>query len=273
MSKKTSAELAELNEAQLRLNEAVKAADEAAANAKRRQEDLTAAYESLSAKLKESSPDAAKLLAGKKMWRDPELMLDQWNKYETIAMHFNDLTMRFRVQALAALAAVSALAALASSAKGELLQYMWVFFAFLGVLWCAAWLLDAFYYSRMLGGAVEAILDFEKHTAPHIVMSTKIKSFAYRWRAWMHTFYWMILVSLFVVAFGAYHYLGAPAPMQPLTLPITFTVDGRSASAPSAVPPVARSAAGNVQNSTGGSSHATTGCGGALPCSSGAGGR
>ena len=42
--------------------------------------------------------------AKRKQWDDPELVLDQWYKYEQIAMHFNDLLMRFRTQALAGLA-------------------------------------------------------------------------------------------------------------------------------------------------------------------------
>ncbi|SRR6266496_222378 len=100
----------------------------------------------------------------KKEWSDPDLVLDQWNRYEQIAMHFNDLLMRFRVQALAGLAVVGGLATVLGNTKGVPTPVLAVFTWVLAVFWFGAWILDAGYYSKLLGGAVAELLDFERRT-------------------------------------------------------------------------------------------------------------
>ena len=102
--------------------------------------------------------------ARKKTWSDPELVLDQWYKYEQIAMHFNDLTLRFRTQALGGLTAIGTLAAVFVSAKGVAASFLPLFFAALLILWVAAWVLDSRYYSQLLYGSVTKLRELERRT-------------------------------------------------------------------------------------------------------------
>ena len=91
-------------------------------------------------------------------------IFDLWNKYEDIAMHFNDLIVKIRTQALGAVAAITTIAGILSKGN-EIGGYNWglissVFF-FLIVFWIAIWILDFKYYNRLLHGAVDAILKLE----------------------------------------------------------------------------------------------------------------
>jgi len=108
---------------------------------------------------------------------------DLWKEYEKIAMHFNDLLIKLRMQALAAVAAISAVAGIFSKG-GSIDEVRWglaaaVFF-FLSLFWVAIWAIDFLYYNRLLHGAVKAILDLEKlskdktHTR-YINISTEIE--------------------------------------------------------------------------------------------------
>ena len=149
--------------------------------------------------------------APKRNWTDPDLVLDQWQKYEAIAMHFNDLLMRFRTQALAGLAAVAALAGLLKGAQGIAALDVRVFFCVLLVFWGAIWLLDQGYYSRLLSGAVKTLQDFEATTKDpetqslRIMMSTNIeKASGVRWKCVVFGFYLLIslgLLALIVLTF------------------------------------------------------------------------
>jgi len=141
-------------------------------------------------------------VAEKKAWSDPELLLDQWNKYEMIAMHFNDLLMRFRTQGLAGLTAVSGLATVFANAKGITTSFLPVFFGVLCLFWTGAWVLDTGYYSKLLKGAVDELLDLEKRTKTSdgvyaIQMSSGIaRATGARWRKWIHWFYGLVLLGL-----------------------------------------------------------------------------
>ncbi len=91
-------------------------------------------------------------------------IFELWNKYEDIVMHFNDLIVKIRIQALGAVAAITTFAGILSkgSAAGG---YNWglissVFF-FVIVFWIAIWILDFKYYNRLLHGAVDAIINIE----------------------------------------------------------------------------------------------------------------
>ena len=109
---------------------------------------------------KETSKDPTRQL-------DPEgwPLKDLWEKYEQIAMHFNDLIMRLRTQALAAVAAISVVAGIFGKigADPKLSWELTAFvFSLLSVFWIAIWIIDVFYYNKLLIGAVGAIVDLEK---------------------------------------------------------------------------------------------------------------
>lgn len=78
---------------------------------------------------------------GPKGWPAFEL----WKEYEAIAMHFNDLLIRLRTQALAAIAALVTIIGIfaKSNAKAytswELVSFA---FAILSVFWLAIWIID-----------------------------------------------------------------------------------------------------------------------------------
>ncbi len=108
---------------------------------------------------------------------------DLWEKYEDIAMHFNDLLIKLRTQALAAVAAITTLAGIFGKSSTDN-QMNWglataVLF-FLCVFWIAIWIIDFKYYNRLLLGAVDAIVDLEALSKQqthvlYIDISTKIE--------------------------------------------------------------------------------------------------
>jgi len=110
---------------------------------------------------------------------DNAQVLAIWSKYEDVAMHFNDLLMKWRLQAIGGLAA---LITLAGSVVGKIqnhdARYWGVILlatTFLFV-WIGLATLDLFYYRKLLEGAVEELLSLESQI--HIKMSTTIERFA-----------------------------------------------------------------------------------------------
>lgn len=110
-------------------------------------------------------------------------IFEVWKKYEDVAMHFNDLLIRLRTQALGAVAAISAIVGLftKTSTPGEpgtwMIAAIVMFILFW--LWVALWVLDLLYYNRLLLGSVAAILEIEDRsktetTIKHLNLSTKI---------------------------------------------------------------------------------------------------
>ena len=91
-------------------------------------------------------------------------ILELWYKYEKIAMHFNELILKIRVQALAVVAAISAIVGLLSKTVSDN-SFSWkimiIVFFFLMFFWLAIWILDFMYYNRLLLGAVRALLKIE----------------------------------------------------------------------------------------------------------------
>lgn len=106
-----------------------------------------------------------------------------WEKYEEIAMHFNDLPIRLRTQALAGVAALSTLVGLfakTSASVGTSWEIAALFFAFVSCLWLAVWVIDFCYYNRLLLGAVAALEALEERSKTemrvrHIDLSTMIE--------------------------------------------------------------------------------------------------
>jgi hypothetical protein len=92
-----------------------------------------------------------------------------WEKYEDIAMHFNDLIIRLRTQALAGVAALSTLVGIFAKTDLGSFSYTWEIAGFvfsgLSLFWIAIWVLDFGYYNRLLMGAVAALLELEKLSA------------------------------------------------------------------------------------------------------------
>lgn len=113
-----------------------------------------------------------------------KLTLSAWDKHEKIAMHFNDLILKVRIQALGALAAIITVGVAIIHDKSCLTALPWgliaVFFGILSVFWIAIWVLDFKYYNKLLEGAVAAILTLEdqmkKGEPIHIEMSHKIEA-------------------------------------------------------------------------------------------------
>lgn len=97
----------------------------------------------------------------------PQLKIDiweAWKQYETVAMHFNDLIIKLRIQALGGVAALSTVAGVIAKVEHEV-NFNWailsISFLFLSVLWVAIWILDFGYYNKLLQGAVEEVLRIE----------------------------------------------------------------------------------------------------------------
>lgn len=107
-----------------------------------------------------------------------------WKQYEKVAVHFNDLILRLRVQALGGVAAIAALAGfvLKEHPAGVIgWKVLAVAFAVLLIFWIALWLLDLLYYNPLLLGAVDAILEIESASQKgqfitSLNLSTKIKA-------------------------------------------------------------------------------------------------
>lgn len=110
----------------------------------------------------------------------PEQLVQLWIKYEEITMHFNDLLIKLRTQALGGVATiVTAAGFLASRQTATSTAEEWEAVALVSVLllvgWITVWLIDVCYYSRLLRGAVVALLDIEKKTKGAIDFSQTVE--------------------------------------------------------------------------------------------------
>lgn len=109
---------------------------------------------------------------------DKYLALELWKKYEDVAMHFNDLLMRWRLQAIGGLAGLVTLAGFVVGDATTLTVRYRAMFILGGVLalgWIGVAIIDLFYYSRLLRGAVDALLAIERANPP-ITLSTIIEN-------------------------------------------------------------------------------------------------
>ncbi len=90
-------------------------------------------------------------------------LYDVWEKYEEVAMHFNDLLIRLRTRALGVVAVISALITVFGriEAPGVRNGVLAGVFTFLCFFWIAIWVLDFGYYNLLLRGAVDALIDIE----------------------------------------------------------------------------------------------------------------
>lgn len=160
-----------------------------------------------------------------------------WEKYEDITMHFNDLIIRLRMQALAGVAALSTLVGLFAKSDIGGSPYTWEIagfvFSALALSWVAIWALDFGYYNRLLIGAVAALLELEhlsetQTTISKIRLSTVIeehavygfkKPFTWKqnlrpiWAGWL--FYILVFVALLAGASFSFYAYFHPA-LKPL---------------------------------------------------------
>ena len=132
-----------------------------------------------------------------------------WAKHEDVAMHFNDLTMRLRLQALAGVGAATLVAGGISTHQGQLdMRLLGAFTMAISFVWIGIWALDRFYYQRLLKGAVSRIVELERWT-PSLRLSTRIEEHVMqRGRSARGVFYWLIFALLFaggiiLLKFGA----------------------------------------------------------------------
>jgi hypothetical protein len=102
------------------------------------------------------------------------LILDLWSKYEDVAMHFNDLLIKLRTQALAAVAALTTIVGIFAKSGDATASWKLVAFAFamLAIFWVAIWVIDFCYYNRLLIGAATALYALEELSKTKMRVST-----------------------------------------------------------------------------------------------------
>jgi len=92
-------------------------------------------------------------------------LLDAWERHEKIAMHFNDLILKVRIQALGTLAAVVTVGGVLLKTVPPEQHLPWgvvtSVFSILLAFWIAIWVLDFRYYNRLLLGAIDSLLALE----------------------------------------------------------------------------------------------------------------
>ena len=164
------------------------------------------------------------------------LIKELWEKYEEIAMHFNDLLIRLRTQALGGVAALSTLVGLFAKTSATV-STSWeiasVFFAFVCFLWLAVWIIDFAYYNRLLLGAVSALEALEERSKTesrvrHIELSTMIeRAVAHQLSdkprsKWLMFGRWAFYMIVFLVLFfgllvSVHEYRNTPSQMSSQT--------------------------------------------------------
>ena len=139
---------------------------------------------------------------------------DLWVEYEKIAMHFNGLLIQLRLRALAGISLIASLAGIFADNQNGSLNWSLIAFVLvvLFLVWVAIFVIDQFYYDRLLTGAVRELLELEKNAKVEdfpIKMSTKIEIAAIKNRTsspWIVAVLWfygiiaLLLLSMFLFA-------------------------------------------------------------------------
>ena len=123
-----------------------------------------------------------------------------WSKYEEITMHFNELIIKLRVQALGGVTITGTIAT--AIFKGDnntgILKFLLPMY-FFG--WLAIYFLDIHYYDHLLTGAVNELLALEEKS-DNIKLSTTIKNEVekgnFEGRRW---FYGTVSIALLMATF------------------------------------------------------------------------
>jgi hypothetical protein len=122
-----------------------------------------------------------------------------WKEYENIAMHFNELIIQLRSRALGGVAVITALVGFISKSdsssdfKWELLSTA---FIFLLMFWVAIFILDYFYYNKLLSGSVDAIVELEKSTKHEVSLSSQVANKAKSPKLPIFSFYGIVAFAL-----------------------------------------------------------------------------
>lgn len=186
-------------------------------------------------------------------------VFDIWSKYEDIAMHFNDLLIKLRVQALGGIAIIGTVAtAFLKENNTDLTKYLLPLSFLLSVGWLALYCLDMYYYNCLLSGAVKTIKDIEKETNTKsiegeyqiIQLSTNIVDEVSRYKIFKRfsgrrIFYFLVFMILLISNFyylclSLGYQLHLPLVFVPvfllllLTIPSFFSVEPTSDSSSSA---------------------------------------
>ena len=102
-----------------------------------------------------------------------------WEKYQEVAMHFNDLLLKLRTSALAVVAALSTIVGLFTRSDGSLTISWEIASAIvIGLIffWIAIWVLDFRYYNRLLLGAATALIELESKSEEEFVRDIKLST-------------------------------------------------------------------------------------------------
>lgn len=152
-----------------------------------------------------------------------ERTFNLWVEYEKVAMHFNGLLIQLRLRALAGIGAITTLASFFVADDSGLINWGIIAFVSFGlfVAWAAIFVIDYFYYFKLLQGSVNAITALERstqHLVPTINLSTLIETEASKtgtskpWNFAILFFYAIIALMLLVIGFVALHFLGINIP-------------------------------------------------------------
>ena len=141
-----------------------------------------------------------------------------WIEYEKIAMHFNGLIIQLRGRALAGIGIITTFTALFLETGNNVLETgtntgaNWEFLSVLSILlmlaWGAIFIIDYFYYNKLLSGAVKAIVKLEESTKSQkvpILMSREIEKSAGNSKGVMKWFYGTVFVLLVLLFFYSLH--------------------------------------------------------------------
>lgn len=152
--------------------------------------------------------------------------LTLWKQHEDIAMHFNELIARIRVQALGGTVTIVTVAAVVTDKNPEGRWALPGVLGFLAVAWTALWQLDYRYYQMLLAGAVNAIVELERKLHPHVSLSTVIEG-KFNRRGAPHGHFWFYALIQFALLFllGAATFGGLKTPWSEQSWPY-FTVGG-----------------------------------------------
>lgn len=154
-------------------------------------------------------------------------IMELWKEYEGIAMHFNDLLIRLRTQALASVAAISTLVSVFAITKNASESWLvaTIVFSILSLFWIAIWIIDFTYYNKLLIGAVVSLVELEEKSKTrtridNIQISTIIESVVagsiapYSSRNWREklrlkigrwAFYLMVFLALLIGSIISYN--------------------------------------------------------------------
>lgn len=143
---------------------------------------------------------------------DKDTVIRVWSEYEKVAMHFNDLMMRWRLQAIGGMAALVTLAGfVVGDAHDVATRYraMLILAGLLTFVWIGVALIDLRYYRRLLKGAVRAILAIEERTTD-LRLSTIIEEEAQGPGRWApYAFYLIGFIPLAAIVVWAWMNLAA----------------------------------------------------------------